>query len=139
MNSKYADMLEREHPISKRHPRMSLEHRAAIFSPFAALTGYEAVLQETARVTEADKVLTTDERERLDHILEELMREIEGQPVMEVCCFQKDAQKEGGVFLSYEGILKKVDREERLLLFEDGMKIAIDTIREIKRKKRNLF
>ena len=52
MNEKYKDMLRLPHPVSATHPRMSLQDRAAQFSPFAALTGYEDALKETARLTD---------------------------------------------------------------------------------------
>jgi len=44
MNTLYQDIIGLEHPTSKRHPRMSRLDRAAQFAPFAALKGYEEVI-----------------------------------------------------------------------------------------------
>ncbi len=67
--SKYDDMLYLEHPVSKKHTQMALADRAAQFSPFAALTGYEAVIEETARQTEKRPVLTEEEKLRINEKL----------------------------------------------------------------------
>ncbi|MBO5563532.1 MAG: hypothetical protein J5939_07450 [Bacteroidales bacterium] len=56
----YDDIIGLPHPTSKVHPRMPMADRAAQFSPFAALTGFEAVIEETAR-TEALKWEPDDE------------------------------------------------------------------------------
>jgi len=59
MSGKYDDMLSMEHPTSKKHPRMKPEMRAAQFSPFAALTGYDVAVKETA-VQEEERVLNEE-------------------------------------------------------------------------------
>lgn len=51
MSGKYDDIINLPHPTSKKHPRMSRQNRAAQFSPFAALTGYDAEIREMARQT----------------------------------------------------------------------------------------
>ena len=52
MSGPYDDIISLPHPTSKRHPRMPIRDRAAIFSPFAALSGHGAAIAETARLTE---------------------------------------------------------------------------------------
>lgn len=52
---KYDDILYREHPVSKKHPQMSIRDRAAQFAPFAALTGHKEAVQETQRLVEQKK------------------------------------------------------------------------------------
>lgn len=53
----YKDIINLPHPTSKRHPRMPIYDRAAQFSPFAALTGYEEAIKETARQTDEEPIL----------------------------------------------------------------------------------
>ena len=48
MTNKYDDIINLPHPTSKKHPRMSLENRAAQFAPFAALVGHSDAIEDTA-------------------------------------------------------------------------------------------
>ena len=75
----YEDILFLEHPTSLRHPRMSVQNRAAQFAPFAALTGYEEALGETARQTSQRIVLDEDSKENLDRKLQWLLAHKEEQ------------------------------------------------------------
>lgn len=94
--SKYDDIIRLSRPVSEKHPRMSMTDRAAQFSPFAALTGYDAAVQETARRTDARIELDEDAKEEIDRRLRELQP---GEPVT-VTYFRPDDRKAGGAYLT---------------------------------------
>lgn len=128
---KYDDIIHLPYPVSTTRPRMSIHDRAAQFSPFSALTGYEDSVRETARLTERKTELDEDKKEILDRCL--LQLEAESRDKRKVCItyFQRDKKKEGGIYLSITGELKKIDLYNRYLLMTDGQKIAIEEITEI--------
>ena len=128
MNSKYEVLLSMPHHVSKSHPQMSANDRAAQFSPFAALTGYEGVLQETGRVTEQRIDLTEEQKAVLDHRLRWLAEQGNSHPAVSITYFVKDARKEGGAYLTHSGKIRKIQEYERLLVLEDGILIPIDDI-----------
>ena len=123
--SNYDDILRLPHPTSKTHPRMSRQDRAAQFSPFAALTGYEAVVKETARLTEKRPVLTEDEVAELDARLR-LAMELDAE--VTVTWFQPDAKKSGGSYVTTTSRVKKADELQRILTMEDGAQIPIQEV-----------
>lgn len=130
----YDDILHLPHPTSKRHPRMPLSDRAAQFAPFAALTGHEEAIRETARLTDSFVELDEGQRERLDKRLQ-LLRAETGKgkvpplgAVVRVTYFQPDARKEGGAYMTVCKAVKKVDGYGRKLLFADGTAIPIENI-----------
>lgn len=122
---KYDDMLHLPHHVSARHPQMSRQDRAAQFSPFAALTGLDAALQETARVT--DRRITLDEYEQaaLDAKLQRLRDTIKAQPRVTVTYFVADAFKEGGAYRTAAGRAKKLTEENPRLILTDGEEIPL--------------
>lgn len=123
--SNYDDILHLPHPTSKTHRRMSRQDRAAQFSPFAALTGYEAVVKETARLTEKRPVLTEDEVAELDARLR-LAMELDAE--VTVTWFQPDAKKSGGSYVTTTSRVKKADELQRILTMEDGAQIPIQEV-----------
>lgn len=125
---KYDDIIYLEHPTSRRHPRMPVADRAAQFSPFAALTGYDAAIKETARKTERRVELDEYEKAVLDERLRELAAHLDEQPVVTITYFQPDERKEGGAYLTTEGIVRKIDPFERCIVMMDGQKIPIEDI-----------
>lgn len=125
MSDTYDDILYLPHPTSKTHPRMSRQDRAAQFSPFAALTGYEDTVKETARLTEERPILTEDEMAELDARLRLAM---ELGTEVTVTWFQPDDKKSGGCYVSTSSRIKKVDQLCRILTMEDGTKVDIDMI-----------
>lgn len=127
---KYTDMLSLPHPVSATHPQMSIYDRAAQFSPFAALTGYEGAIRETARLTDARIELEEDERAALDEKLRKL-REHMAQVEVTVTYFQPDKRKEGGSYVTVSGAVKKIKEYERILVMQDGGQIPIDEIVDI--------
>ena len=131
MGGPYDDMIDLPHPSSKKHPRMSIRDRAAIFSPFAALSGHGAAIVETARLTDRRMELDEDTKEELDQKQAVLMEHIEEQPEVTVTWFQPDERKEGGAYLTVTGRLKKLDKIRRVLVLTDGTKILLANVVEL--------
>ena len=126
---RYDDMIDMERPVSKTHRPMPMAERAAQFSPFAALTGYDAAVRETARLTEEKKELSEEKKEELNWKLQYLAAMKE--PPAAVSYFEKDRNKEGGAYRTYTGFLKKTDVLSGRLIFTDGMIIELGDILEI--------
>ena len=127
----YDDIIDLPHHVSQRHPQMSMEARAAQFAPFAALSGYEDVVRETERLTDRRAVLGEDARAALDEALTELAALAPTQPQVTVRYFLPDARKEGGVYRTATGFLKRIDAAAGLLLLTNGARISLAEIRQI--------
>ena len=127
----YEDIINLPHHVSVTRPQMSLHDRAAQFSPFAALTGHEAAIEETARLTEQRPELEEDAKEKLDRVLSELVRCIEERPIIHITFFKQDERKDGGSYLSSTGRVYKLNINKRLIVMEDGTEINFDDILNI--------
>ena len=127
MTEKYERILSHPHHVSAERKRMSLHDRAAQFAPFAALTGFEASVEEEARLTEARIELDEYEIERLDRKLE-LLREQVSEASFAITYFIPDGRKKGGAYVTKKGAVKRIDEYERRLVVEDGTVIPIDDI-----------
>lgn len=129
--NRYDDIINLPHHVSNSHPPMAIPDRAAQFSPFAALAGYDGAIKETARLT--------DERVELDEvaktILDQKIRIVEEQlsndPEITITFFQPDVKKDGGAYVSISGIVKKIDYYKRVVLMQDGRRIEIEDISNI--------
>lgn len=130
MNPKYEDMLHLPHPVSTAHPRMPLQDRAAQFSPFAALTGYEAALKETARLTDRFIELDEDRKQEIDRLLFYLQQHREEQVPVKITYFIPDARKAGGNYRTMEGYVRKIEETRRSIWIKDT-EIPIDRIYQI--------
>lgn len=128
---RYDDIIDRPHPNSYRHVRMSTRDRAAQFAPFAALTGYEAQVQETARLTDDQRELDDTERAMLNEKLRMLRDGVGEQAQVRVTYFLPDRRKQGGAYVTAEGEVRHVDEYARTLVMEDGTTIPMEHIREI--------
>lgn len=128
---KYDDIIDLPHPVSAKHPRMSLLERAAQFSPFAALSGYEDAIDETARQTQTFMELDEDEKERLDETLQQIRQHLDKQPAVKLTYFEPDERKEGGVYQTMEGNVRKLDEYEKTLVFEDGSRVLLKRLVEL--------
>ena len=128
MSGPYDDIINLPHPTSRRHPRMPIRDRAAIFSPFAALSGHGAALAETARRTERRMELAEDVRAELDRRQVVLLEHMDEQLELTVTWFQPDARKEGGAYLTATGRLKKFRELERILILTDGTEIPLEDV-----------
>ena len=128
MSGKYDDILHLSHPTSKKHPRMPISDRAAIFSPFAALSGHGAAIAETARLTDRRIELDEDTRAELDQKQAALLEHIGERPEVTVTWFQPDGRKEGGAYVTVTGRLKKIDEVGRTLTLLDGTAIPLEDV-----------
>ena len=102
--------------------------RAAQFSPFAALTGYDAAVKETARLTDERIELSEDMKNALSDRLQIIEDRIKEHPEIAITYFQPDARKKGGAYLTVTGFVKKIDEFERVVVMTDGTAIPIDEI-----------
>ncbi len=131
MMNPYDDIINLPHHTSPTRRRMSLYDRAAQFSPFAALTGYDAAITETARLT--DKKIELDEYEKADLserlcMIQDLKDE---RPEVSITYFIPDKKKSGGEYITVTGRVKKIDEHGRTVVMQDATKIPIDDILEI--------
>lgn len=127
----YEDILDLPHHVSKTRPQMSMLDRAAQFSPFAALTGYDAAIKETGRLTDEKIEMDEDTKAALDMKQAYLIEIIDEQPEIFITYFLPDTKKSGGAYVTVTGNLKRYDEYERLLILTDGKKIPMDDIADI--------
>ena len=128
MNGKYDDIIHLPHHVSQTHPQMPMCDRAAQFSPFAALTGYGAVIRETGRLTETRPELDEDAKSELDRRIALLSALLENRPLVTVTYFQPDARKEGGACLTITRVVQKFDEYHRVLVMEGGLQVPISDL-----------
>ena len=127
----YEDIINLPHHVSKTRPQMSMLDRAAQFSPFAALTGYDAAIKETGRLTDEKIEMDEDRKAVLDMKQAYLIEMLDEQPEISITYFQPDTKKSGGAYVTVTGNLKRFDEYERLLILTDGKKIPMDDIADI--------
>ena len=127
----YSDIIDLPRPEPRFHQRMPIGDRAAQFAPFAALTGFSGVIEETGRVTDEKIHLDQKEKERLNRKLQKLQDEINQQPSVTVTFFVPDTKKSGGSYQEFCGNLKKIDTYQKCLVFTNGMKISFTDIFDI--------
>ena len=128
---KYDDIINLPHHVSAKHPQMELLDRAAQFSPFAALTGHEDSIRETARRTEEFLELEEDKKEQLDEKIHVLQENLWKKPEIIVTYFVPDEKKDGGAYVTHRGRIRKIDTYRHRLLFEDGTNVSMQYIFEI--------
>ena len=128
MTNEYDDIINLPHHVSKTRPHMKAIDRAAQFSPFAALTGYDAAVKETARLTDERIELSEDMKNALSDRLQIIEDRIKEHPEIAITYFQPDARKKGGAYLTVTGFVKKIDEFERVVVMTDGTAIPIDEI-----------
>lgn len=126
-NHQYDDILYLKRPVSQR-AKMSMTDRGAQFSPFAALTGYDAVIQESARLTDEAAQLDTDEIAALDEKLRQIMESPEKYEEVAFRIFQPDPWKSGGSYVSVTGRIRRMDPIRQTVLLESGEEFPIDAI-----------
>lgn len=126
--AQYGDIIDREHPDSPKHPRMPRKNRAAQFAPFAALTGYDDLINEAARYTERRIVIDENKKEELNRKLHALLNE----PREAVfTCFVPDAQKSGGTYEDVAGRIENADFLYGYLTLDSGRVLDIGDVIEI--------
>ena len=128
----YEDIINLPHHVSPKRPQMSMQDRAAQFSPFAALTGYEDAIKETGRLTDVKIELSDEDRELLDQKQQYLQEHIGDRPEITITYFVPDEKKSGGAYISISGRMKRVDEYARQFVMTDGKKIPLDDIIDIR-------
>ena len=131
MTSKYDDIINLEHPVSKKHPQMSMENRAAQFAPFAALTGYSDEIKETARLTDKKIELSEDEIALLNDKLNQIKSKIYTKPLITCTYFIPDSKKEGGKYVDVQSRVLKIDDYKHVIILKNKQEIPIDSIVKI--------
>ena len=124
---KYDDIIERPYVKSNKHPHMSMEQRAAQFSPFAALVGYDEELYEETRLTDEKFIMDEDREKELDYILSHLS---DGDEVS-VTYFVPDLTKAGGAYKVSQGNIRRIDKRKKLLCLSGGEEILFGDIYDI--------
>ncbi len=131
MSKDYSDIINLPHHVSETRPHMSMRDRAAQFSPFAALTGYDAAVKETARLTDQRAELDEEMKQNISERLNLIQENLAAASVVEITYFVPDERKEGGAYNTAIGTVKKIDEYQRLVVLTDGTDIPIDEIIEI--------
>ena len=132
-NNSYEDIINLPHPVSKNHPQMPLRDRAAQFAPFAALTGHDAAIKETARLTDERLELSEEVIAQLNEKISIIRNNIGIEQKVSITYFIPD--EAGGSYVTYSGIVKKIDEYEHTIIMTDQTVIPIEQISEIRNCK----
>ena len=127
-SSAYDEFLNLPHHVSSDLPHMSMQNRAAQFAPFAALTGFEAIIKETCRQTAHRIELDESAKEALDKKLQRLLQVLHVHPQISITFFKPDEKKDGGAYICITGTIKKIDGYGENLIMTDGTQIPISEI-----------
>ena len=133
---RYDDVIYRQHPTSKKHPRMSRMNRAAQFAPFAALTGYDEAVQETARLTTDKITLSEDQIQIINSVLNEISQYLPHSPYVQITYFEPDKRKQGGSYQQISGTIKKIDAVYGMVIMKGNIRIPVHQIVHISIEKR---
>ena len=121
----YDDIINLSRPQYHDLPPMSIHDRAAQFSPFAALVGYDAAVEETARLTDSRREMEEDEINELNRQLSGLNKRLSERPRIRVTYFIRDRKKEGGRYASKIGNARTIDQAENRIIFTDGESVPV--------------
>ena len=125
MNNNYDDIKHLTRPQYDDLQPMSMSDRAAQFSPFAALVGYDDAVAETARLTDNRIELTEDEINELNVNLNRLLDTLDEQRSIRVTYFVPDEKKSGGKYVDKVGVVRIYDSYANELVFTDGVRVAV--------------
>ncbi|MBQ7861930.1 MAG: hypothetical protein IJ349_07000 [Clostridia bacterium] len=128
---KYKDIIDLPHHQSKKRQQMSLIDRAAQFSPFAALTGHNDAIIETARLTDRQIELDEGTKSIINEKIQMISDHLSENPTVTITHFEPDIKKDGGAYLSTTGTVKRIDEFKREILMTDGRIISIERISDI--------
>ncbi len=128
MTHNYDDIINLPHHVSTKHTPMSRENRAAQFAPFAALTGYEDAVRETARLTDARIELTEEQLARVNRALNELHVHRGRGAAFEIVFFVADEKKQGGAYVTRHSTVRDIDPAREVLVLADRTEIAFADI-----------
>ena len=132
--NEYDDIINLPHHQSTKHKHMRNYQRAAQFAPFAALTGYDTAIDETARLTNEKLELSEEQQEYLNQQIQLLIECILKKPQARITYFVPDARKSGGEYVTITGNVRRVDDYNRKIVFADGLTVNIDDVWSIKIK-----
>lgn len=124
----YEDIVNLPPHISKKHPQPTMKDRAARFAPFAAITGYEEMVLEEARVTEERIELDEGAVFMLNEKLSIILEFLDEKPDVRITYFEPDKKKSGGAYVSIIGTVKRIDEYEQVVVMTDGKKVRINEI-----------
>ncbi|MDP4089723.1 MAG: hypothetical protein Q8930_10705 [Bacillota bacterium] len=127
----YEDIINLKHHVSIHHEHMSALDRAAQFSPFAALTGFDGAIKETARLTDVRIELDADARALLNEKFRIVQEQLNSQQELEFTFFRPDEWKDGGAYITARGTVKKIDENEHIVILQDGTWIPMEDIVDI--------
>jgi hypothetical protein len=131
MSDDYKDIIDMPHHVSQSRPQMPMRNRAAQFAPFAALTGYEEAVSETARHTDNKAELCEDDAAELNEKIKLLGTRIAEEPYCEITYFVPDKRKSGGEYVTVSGNVRFIEEVTRQIVFCSGLRIPIDDILKI--------
>lgn len=126
--NRYDDIIQLPHHQSTKRAHMSLHDRAAQFAPFAALTGHDAAIEETARLTEDEITLDDNAIADINEKLYEISQHLSERWRVSITYFRPDEKKKGGKYLTDVGTIQKIKEAERLILMDSGMQIKMEQI-----------
>jgi len=129
----YDDIINLPHPVSEKYPPLSMAQRAAQFNPFAALTGYDAAVEETSRLTDDERYLDEESIRGINATLLDLKMRIKEKPTATVCYFEPDDRKAGGAYRSVTGIVEKIDEYQGFVQIH-GKRIDLNRIFSIEQE-----
>ena len=132
MNNRYNEIINLPHHVSTTRPQMPMSDRAAQFAPFAALTGYDSAIKETGRLTDERIELDEEALTALNRKYQLLIEALDDAPEVTITYFQPDERKAGGQYVSATGTVKKVDTFGRRILLQDGTRIPLDSVYDLR-------
>lgn len=130
----YDDIINLPHHVSETHPPMPRADRAAQFSPFAALTGYDAAVRESARVTQRRMELDEGVKAELNRRLNRILDCLPEQPQVSLTYFVPDERKVGGAYRTVTGRVKKMDSVAKTLTLVDGTMVPMEELTAVEFK-----
>ena len=131
MSDSYNDIIGLPHHVSQTRPQMSRRNRAAQFAPFAALTGYDEAVRESARLTGSRAELCDDDAAELNKKIQLIGARIASEPFCEVTYFVPDKHKAGGEYITVSGNVRFIEEATRQMVFCGGLRIPLDDIADI--------
>ena len=124
----YDDIIDHPHHVSKTHPQQAMDKRAAQFSPFAALTGYDDAVEETARYTDAKLELEEEDIAKINAVHVSLQKRIKECPMVHIEYFVPDPLKKGGKYVSEDATVRKIDDYNKHLILTSGKAVPFEDV-----------
>lgn len=139
MKYNYDDIINLPHHVSKKHPQMSMQNRAAQFAPFSALTGHESAIRETARQTSSLIEYDNDHAEILDRKIRIMLDKQDIHTSMSITYFKPDKTKNGGCYKTINSTIKEIDKVNNVIILTNGEQIPFTHIYDIDINTSNMY